>query len=160
MEYKDQVQEFLKKRMIDEISAATFYLDAAELIQDLELSEEIKDHAQEEFEHFKELVSYARNHGLKVVYDFDRSVIKNVPPKEKALINIIQTLERRAISNYRDMMKIARENDDFELEDLCKRLMLKEMEHFDDVALKTGDKRKIGESFKKFKKFRDKFKSF
>jgi len=156
--YKDELQELVKKRMIDEISAATFYLDAASLIRDLELAEEIQKHALEEFDHFSRLITFARAHGLEVKYDFDRSVIKNVPPREKALISIIQNLERKAITDYREMVLLCRNNEDIEGEKFFKEIMLEEIEHFDDVAQKTGETRKLGESFKKFKKFKDRFK--
>jgi len=158
MSYIDEVQELIKRRMIDEISAATFYLEAATIIRDLELSEEIKKHASEEFDHFSRLISFARNHKLDIKYDFDRSVIKNVPAKDKALISIIQGLERKAISDYRELSILCRDNNDLEGEKFFKEIMLEEMQHFDDVAQKTGESRKLGESFKKFKKFKDKFK--
>lgn len=158
MSYKNELQELIKRRMIDEISAATFYLDAATLIRDMELAEEIRDHAKDEFDHFSRLVKFARGHGLEVRYDFDRSVIKNVPAKTKALTSIIQGLERKAISDYREMAILCKDNMDLEGEKFFKTIMLEEMEHFDNVAQKTGETRKLGESFKKFKKFKDKFK--
>jgi len=158
MNYKDEIQNLLKRRMIDEISAASFYLEAATLIRDLELAEEIKKHASEEFNHFSRLIEFARNHGLEVRYDFDRNVIKNVPANTKALISIIQGLERKAISDYREMSIICKNNEDIEGEKFFKEIMLEEMNHFDDVAQKTGQSRKLGESFKRFKKFKEKFK--
>jgi len=157
MEYTELINEKIGKLMTDEISAATMYIEAAQYITDLELAEEIKTHGQEEFEHFQELMQYAISHNLKTNYDFDRTVIKNVPRDTKTLTRVIQNLEKKAIANYREIALIARDNNDIESEQFFMSLMRKEMEHFDDVAQKTGEHRRLGESLTKFKKFKNEF---
>jgi len=157
MDYKEIINEKIGKLMTDEISAATMYLEAAEHLTNLELAAEMRIHAQEEFEHFGLLMGYAVSHGLKTNYDFDRSVIKNVPLNNNSLIRLIQTLEKKAIANYREIALLARENNDLESEEFFMNLMKKEMEHFDDVAQVTGEHRNLGESLTKFKKFRSQF---
>jgi bacterioferritin (cytochrome b1) len=135
---------------MDEISAATFYVEAANMINDLEVIEEIREHAKDEFKHFTWLMDYAKSHDLPVKYDFDRKVIKNVNQKNEKIIKYIQSLEKKAISDYRDMMIYAQTNQDIESAELFKKIMLEEMEHFDDIAPKLGQKRVIGEGFKKY----------
>jgi len=157
MDYKDIINEKISKLMTDEISAATMYTEAAEYITDLELAQEIKEHATNEFEHFKELMDYAIKHNLKTNYDFDRSVIKNVPTNNKKLIQIIQALEKKAIANYREIAILSRDNNDLESEEFFISLMKREMEHFDDVAQVTGETRKLGEGFQQFNKFKTQF---
>jgi len=157
MDYKELINEKIGKLMTDEISSATMYIEASQYITDLELAEEIKTHGQEEFDHFTLLMEYAISHNLKTNYDFDRAVIKNVPQNNNSLIRLIQTLEKKAIANYREVALLARQNNDIESEEFFIDLMKKEMEHFDDVAQKTGEHRNLGESFGKFKKFRNQF---
>lgn len=157
MIYEEIINEKIGKLMTDEISAATMYTEAAQYITDVSLADEIRTHAQEEFNHFKKLLEFATDHSLKTNYDFDRTVIKNIPRDTKSLIKIIQTLEKKAIANYREIALLARENNDLEGEALFLELMREEMKHFDDIAQVTGETRKLGEGFEKFKKFKDRF---
>lgn len=157
MTYEEMINEKIGKLMTDEISAATMYAEAAQYITDASLSDEVRTHGQEEFDHFKKLMDFATNNNLKTNYDFDRAVIKNIPRDTKSLIKIIQSLEKKAITNYREIALLARENNDLEGETLFLELMKVEMEHFDDIAQVTGETRKLGEGFEKFKRFRDRF---
>jgi len=157
MTYEEILNEKISKLMTDEISAAAMYIEAAQYINDVALADEIRTHAKEEYTHFGQLMDFATQHNLKTNYDFDRTVIKNVPKNTKSLVHIIQTLEKKAIANYREIALLARQNNDLEGETLFLELMRKEMEHFDDVAQVTGETRKLGEGFEKFKKFRDRF---
>ena len=157
MEYQEIINHKIGKLMTDEISAASMYMEAAQYIKDLELAEEIRKHAQEEFDHFKLLLEFAVTHSLKTNYDFDRAVIKNVPMNPQSVIRLIQTLEKKAIANYREIALLARENNDLESEQFFLDLMKAEMGHFDEVAQITGEYRKLGEGFDKSTKFREQF---
>ena len=157
MEYKKIIEEKINMLMTDELSASSMYIEASQYITNLELAEEIKIHGQEEFEHFQLLMEYAISHNLKIKYDLDRKVTKSVPLNNNSLIRLIQTLEKKAIANYREVALLARQNNDLESEEFFMDLMKKEMEHFDDVAQVTGEHRGLGEGLVKFKKFRSQF---
>jgi len=146
--YKKEMARAINKRLTDEISAAAMYLHAAGYIKDIEIAEEIRKHAEEEFTHFSELMSFANSHDIFVVYEFDKEVTKNVPRETNKIISLIQKLEKKAIADYKSMVILARENYDLEAEKLFKHLMEEEIKHFDDIAQVTGETRKLGESGK------------
>lgn len=152
--YKEKLTEIVNQLMTDEISAATMYLEAAGYLDEITLVNEITQHADEEYGHFKKLMDFATNHGLKISYDFSRPVIKKVPKSTPQLLRIIQDLEKKAIADYKGAALLARENQDIEAEELFSDIMKDEISHFDDIAIQTKEVRALGESssFKMFMK--------
>jgi len=151
MTYEETITRSISQRLTDEISAATFYLEATRYIDDLEVIEELKEHAKDEFRHFQELMDFAGAHDLDVSYAFDPEVVNFKGETSKNYIEFIQGLEQKAIDDYKEMCAYAKEHKDPEAMELFKKIMQEEMEHFDDISPKLQQKRPLlGEtSFKR-----------
>jgi ferritin len=145
--YETEMQKRINKALRDEVSASIFYYKVGNFISDLEAAEEILDHAKEEMEHFADIIKYSTSHGIICQVELDKSVTEFFVEDDKKLVEKIQELEKLAISDYRDNAKFAEDNGDLESMEFWKSLMEKEIEHFDDIAPKLKQSRKLGESY-------------
>jgi ferritin len=144
--YKEFLIEKINKVVVDEITTSMAYTKMAEALEGININavaEILHAHADEEHNHFKSIVAYAYNHGVIPILCVNADVVNGIPSTLEAVILYTQNLEQIAIADYKEMSVVAEENGDSETAEFFKALMLKEMEHFDDMAAFIGQKREI-----------------
>jgi len=144
-DYRQQIIEGLNKVIKDELSAASNYHCIANNTKDATLAEELRDHGDEEFTHYKLLIEFIFNHGLEseITFGVDPHVINDIKKDTETILSLVQKLEKEAISDYSKLSLLARENDDLETEKFFTNLLQEEQGHFDDLAQYTGEKRSL-----------------
>jgi len=145
MDLTNILVEKFNKFIRDEISAAAGYIVIAQKLKGKDVAnvvKELMEHASEEFTHYKELITYAGNHGfldkLKLV-DFDTTVTQYEPKDLIECVKFIQSLEEQARNDYKEMVLLARENDAVELEEFFEDIMGDEIGHFNDLQYIFGN---------------------
>lgn len=142
--------EFLllfQKVINDEISAVILYQRLAnELIgQEFDyFRDQMAEHAKDELDHFNDLIEIAANRGIayQVSLTPDANLPININVAEQLVIRT-QELETIAISDYKSLIGMCKELQEFELGKKFKEILEDEGEHFDDVAMVTGQVRPI-----------------
>ena len=147
--YPEKLKCKIQKFLMDELSASVYYTKAANEMVGLgasEVSEELQKHADEEYEHFKELMEFASKHGMlkDMPVSLDCSVV-DYPELSNPItvMKRVQELEQAAIADYSEMAKCAMQHGDIETAKFFKELMGDEIKHFDDLAYVNGDKRDL-----------------
>jgi len=106
------------------------------------------EHADEEYEHHKELQDFAQRHGFQKKLNFSKinqQVFDNAPEGTmKDALMYHQELEAGAIDDYKALALYGEENDSPEVYEFFNELMHDEMKHFDDIADWTGQSRSCG----------------
>jgi len=153
MAYKDEIIKIFNKSLQDELSSQVIYIKMAENAVGISLDtlrEELIQHADEEYSHFKKLVEYAATHSFldKLNFSISTDIIGKLLKTQNEIIEITQKLELDAIETYKKATKLADDNNDYEAMDFFISLMKDEMSHFDDLAKFDGKKRKLSESLK------------
>lgn len=144
--YKEYLQQKINKVINDELTSSIIYLKMADSLSGInvsEVSEILKEHANEEFEHFARIQRFALSHGITPCIAINTEKINSAP---KDLINVIlttQSLEQEAITDYTQMTKKAQEHGDVETMSFFKELMNTEIEHFDELAPFLGQTREL-----------------
>jgi len=145
--FNEKLKCFIQKSIVDELSAAAMYIKASNLITGLgskEVSEELIEHAKEEFEHYMELMKFASARGfasdLKICLD-DEVVDYFISYDTKTVVSKIQKMELDAAREYKMMVKCSMRHGDIEAARFFKELMSDELEHFDDLSYVNGDSR-------------------
>ena len=146
--YANEMVSIFTKAIRDELSASIAYRFMAESLVGMEteeLRDELIEHADEEYTHFTELVTYASNHGIlaNLRPELDSSVVHNYPTEARAIMGFVQDLEMQAIRDYISAAKFARHHGDIETCAFFKELASDERGHFDDLAPMTGDTREF-----------------
>lgn len=152
--YEEAILQGINQAIDDELTSATLYYNMSEFLVGVdfeEVREEMVAHGDEEISHFKELLGYAHNHGMKPIIGLNIVVANEMPCDFVGATSLIQTLEIKAINLYESLAKLANDNGDIETYHFFKELMEKEMEHFDDIAKLTGQSRSLA----RFDKIKD-----
>lgn len=151
--YEKKVVELINKALKDELSAASSYQCMAEITENGTLAQELSEHADEEFAHYKKIIGFVFSHGLesKVNFSLDLEVSNDFPDETTRIIEFTQELETQAMEDYRQIALLARENNDLETEAFFLGLMQEEQAHFDDLSRYNGTKRTL-KSFKEVTK--------
>jgi ferritin len=139
--------QLFQKVLNDEISAAVLYQRLANEVigyQYTEFREQMLEHAADEYRHFNDLLLIASNRGIEytVALTPDATVPIEGVLTEK-LIALTQTLETNAIEDYRMLAETTFGMKEYELHKKFKELLTEETEHFDDVAVLTGEIRPL-----------------
>jgi ferritin len=149
MDYKEYLTKKIEKVLDDEMVSSLAYLKMAEDLQGMiviEVQEVLKEHADEEFGHFKDIFNYAKIHGIDPIITVNTGKINSSPKDLKEVIIFTQALETEAINDYTEIVKVAQENEDLETVMFFKKILDNEKEHFDELAPLLGQKRPLGES--------------
>lgn len=147
-DYITKIVEIFNKAIRDELAAAISYQAMAEKIVgtgNSKLKEELAEHGTDEYNHFNKFLAYAAKHGFleRLTIDIDHNVIVNAPSEVKSIIAFSQDLEVKAYEDYRTAAKFAFDNNDFETQKFLEEIAAEEEEHFDDVAIYTGQVRPL-----------------
>ena len=146
MDYKQEVTTKFNKFIHDELNASIVYFKMAEGLEGInqeEIAEQLREHGNDEFGHYQELIAYAYNHGFTPIIAVDTQLINTAPTELQAVIEFTQKLEEEAISDYTNMAAFAQEHGDIETHHFFKELMQEEIVHFDDLAPFIGQKREL-----------------
>lgn len=143
----NEFQLLFQKVLNDEISAVILYQRLANEMIGQEFDyfrDQMSEHAKDELEHFNDLLEIAANRGIS--YTVNLTEDANLPiTSETAELLVLRTqeLETNAISDYKTLIKMCKELQEFELGKKFKEILEDEGEHFDDVAMVTGQVRPI-----------------
>lgn len=140
----DVFNRLFQKAINDEISASILYLRIANELDGVEhdyFRQQMKEHSQDEYDHFKELLDIAANRGIKYTVALTADAMMAISDK---MVDHTQKLETNAISDYQKLTELAQEMKEFDLFKKFKEILTDETEHFDDVGLIKGDVRKLG----------------
>lgn len=146
--YEKEITKLIEKSMKDELSSAIAYHKMSEIIEgygnESDLAAHLQAHADDEWGHFKELLTYAADHGVidKIKIEIDSKIIES-PTDTKKVIAKVQELETTAFETYKEMATLAVKNEDIETYEFMQGLMNNEMGHFDDFNTYTGEVRKF-----------------
>lgn len=144
--YQEIITEGVNQALNDELTSATLYYNISEYLVGVHFEEvrnEMGIHGDEEMEHFKSLLTYAHSHGITPKICLDEEIANKQPEDFFEVTGLIQSLETKAIELYERLSACAQEHGDIESHHFFKGLMEKEMEHFDDLAKLTGEKRPL-----------------
>lgn len=144
--YKDYIISMISKVIRDELTSSLVYIRMAESLEGMvveDVAKILREHADEEYGHYKELVAFAYNHNITPIINIDYEKINTAPTNLEAVIMFTQSLETTAIEDYKSISLKAKDNNDVETMEFFKELIMKEMEHFDDLASFVGQKRDI-----------------
>ena len=146
VQYKEKVVGLINKALTDEITAASAYLAMAQITPSENIAKQLEEHAQDEFGHYKKLISFAYNHNLCEFIEFsmDYCGANAIPNDTFEMLAIVQSLEQEAIQDYKTIALLAREQGDIETEEFFMDLMEDEISHFDELARYTNQKRELG----------------
>lgn len=137
-----------QKVINDEISATILYLRLANeldgAINDY-FRDQMEEHAEDEYGHFKDLIDIASNRGIPFTVQLtsDANIAIDIENSE-ALIALTQELETIAIDDYKKLIGMASNMKEFDMHRKFREILNDEAEHFDDVAVITGETRPIG----------------
>jgi ferritin len=145
-QYKEKVIGLINKALTDEITAASVYLAMAQVAPSENIAKQLEEHAQDEFDHYKKLITFAYAHGFgqSLEFNMEYSNANDIPEEIDEILDIVQSLEQEAIQDYKTIALIAREQNDIETEEFFMDLMEDEMSHFDELARYTNQKRELG----------------
>lgn len=131
--YTKKFYKFLR----DEISASIAYIRLSNITEKYHVANELKEHADKEYEHFTQLMKFAYAHGFgdDLIVVLDEPVVNFIPADLNDLLKFVQHLEQTAIDDYKEMIKISKEAGSIEGCDFFRELLHDEMEHFDDLAI-------------------------
>ena len=135
--YLEELAAIINKAMRDEISSAMLYHSVAEKVNGTEMEEfstQLKENGDEEFNHFKEILAYANNHGIDTFLSVDL-VILSKPYTNNIEVDVamILELEQTAINDYTNAAVLARSVEDLETESFFIELMNDERKHSDGM---------------------------
>jgi len=140
--------ELYQKSITDELTAALVYIKMAESLNGFDgskVAEHLKEHADQEYDHYKMLISGASKHGILKNFDIskvDQEVFDKAPLGDiMRIIMYTQNLESGAIMQYSALADFADEYDAKDTKDMFNTLRKAEEEHFDDFAEWTGQTR-------------------
>lgn len=142
-----EFQLLFQKVMNDEISAVILYQRLANEMIGQEFDyfrDQMAEHAKDELEHFNDLLEIAANRGINYMVSLtpDANLCINSETAELLVLRT-QELETIAISDYKALIKMCKDLQEFELGKKFKEILEDEGEHFDDVAMITGQSRPI-----------------
>ena len=139
--------ELFQKAINDEISATILYLRLANEVvghQYTEFRQQMKEHAEEEYRHFKDLLSIAANRVLPYTVQLTTDATLPITQEDiESLIRHTQILETQAIQDYKQLIQFSKDFKEYDLVETFRRLLSDETEHFDDVATLTGESRPL-----------------
>lgn len=147
MLYKEFIIQQVKEAINEELSSAVSYQIMAEKLSGQEtryLSDELKHHATEEFEHYNSLLSYASKFGFineispRLIIEF-----MEVGSTKEEIIAFNLKAETDASNRYRKISNQAKQVGDVYSADFFEDLLEKEIEHFDDIAVLVGKTREF-----------------
>lgn len=144
--------ELYQKTLTDELTAVLAYHKMAQSLfiglDEQRVAEHLIEHADEEYQHHKELQDFAQRHGFQKKLDFSKinQEIFNNAPTGNAMQAMMyhQELETGAIADYQALALYGEENNSPEVYEFFRELMMDEMTHFDDIADWTGQSRECG----------------
>lgn len=149
-EESSPAEEFLstfRKVINDEITATVLYLRLANELDGAGndyFRDQMEEHAEDEYGHFKDLLEIAANRGISFSVNFTPDANKPIDiTNSKELIDLTQELETIAIEDYRKLATICGELKEYDLQRTFKEILSDEAEHFDDVSVITGETRPI-----------------
>lgn len=135
--YIEELTAGINKALRDEISSSMLYKKLAEQSTGPEMeefAEQLAENGDEEYEHFKEILTYATNHGIKFTLSVDPVVIgMELAATLEANVNNIVNLENIAYNDYKNLALCARKADDIETEAFFIELMNDERKHIDGL---------------------------
>lgn len=139
----NEFEELFQKAINDELSATVLYLRASNELDGAEhdyFRQQMAEHANDEFGHFKDLLDIAANRDIKYTVKLTPDALK---PINEKVIEFTQTLETNAIEDYKNLVEMTQEMKEFDLNEKFREILADETEHFDDIGLINGDVRKI-----------------
>lgn len=134
---EDEIDEFsfFNSILNDEITAAVLYLKIANKLFGQEYNafrEQMKEHSNDEYRHFTDLLEAFSNKFPQ--YSFYFNFTKDLNPLiDYNVIEFTQKLELEAKMKYEKLIEYAIDKQDNVLEDLFRKILAEEEEHFFDV---------------------------
>lgn len=144
--YKDKLIALFNKALRDEYTAVLIYDKMSGFLKGIkgsEIAKELIAHSAEEHAHAQKISNFMSIHGLEggVVFTIDQDRVSNSPEDLDGIIEETQDLETEAAELYSEIVGLARENGDVETCSFAKSILKDELEHFDDIAVITGESR-------------------
>lgn len=148
-EYKKYIISKISKVLNDELTAAVLYFKMANELQGISsgtVSKILKEHGDEEFGHFKNILEFAINHNIVPILGVDTVAINKNPTDLIEVIMLTQNLEKTAMSDYKEIVTNAIAQGDVETQEFFEDILEDEIHHFDELAPLVSQKRELGES--------------
>jgi ferritin len=149
--YKDELVKFINGALVDELSASISYKSMSEFATEEKLVKALEEHSAEEYAHFNEILSFALNHDIKPVIAVSADIVQNYPTEDSKMVDFVQGLEKKAISDYKEISLKARKEGDLETEAFFMELMNDEIAHFDELSAMNNTVRGVNENSGYFK---------
>ena len=141
---REDFLKLLNKVINNEMEAVIFYKRAANNIPGIEskqVNDDLLQHANEEYVHFKRLIKYCSH------YNLNDSISINLNPEItnfkitnlKAVMTKIQALEIEAQHDYKTLFKMSTALEDAEGMKLFAKHLEKEIQHYNDLSYVLGD---------------------